>query len=1084
MDLRDPDVLNALTPQGVDRCIWQLEAMMFSNRTTLNPGFLPAWPLLSQLYQKKFGQVNLNSANIVNLNSAMKTQLVNYAAFLNNWGSVLLEQFEETGSIEALEEIRVKAVEADRLASITIGHNTERPDLCVKARFNLITVLMSCFEKTIRLQDLDHALVLSATLVIHTSIPQGTTDRVSSLMKLGTCSLLRYRVIGRTEDLERGTRALGKAVAEAANDYPEFHELLCTLAAACDLSFTATGTIDFLYSSQTASEKAYEIHPRNVGSLVALATSHYRYFEFTGSIEDLHLSILLIEEAVALSNGKFEENLFLLAATALKRRFARLGSVEDLNRAIHLLEEYHRSRTDSHLAAAELLSQLAEALNLRAELATDSREDDLNRAVSLGERALTLSPLSQEPRLRCALARSLTDRSNFKGSEEDLNRAIDEYKQVISLAPMEFYSLPSMLNNVGTTFMLRYRISSSLEDLNQSIKYFEDALESSPANFVDYGGRLSNLARALRTRFSVTGQLEDLQRAFSIFQLIALSKTARPTVRVSSALEGADLLTSNPVYASTKSNAEVIGGMLNVAVRLLSVASSRSLPRQDQQRIISDLSGVHGGLASLAATFCLEFGEDPSEVLQTLELGRGIMASLLLETRTEVDDLLETHRDLAEKFISLRDQLDTDTSATDSRQGRSIKSTTYESDLRHSISAEFDRVIGEIRDLEGFETFGLGLRREQLMELAMPGPIVVLNANRNGAHAILVKRSEITVLPLRLLHYDDLNENIRAFRTALQNSLSRPRLFRTSQRQMQLVLQWLWDAAVNPILTELGFIRTPNVGQDWPHVWWVAGGYFSRLPIHAAGYHSDGSQESTIDRVISSYTPTIKALYYARKCAGQQLPNAAQSILLVSMAKTPGEQDLPWADAETRTLDDILPNSFKRELLAQPTKSEVVSKLRHSHVAHFACHGQSETRNPSDSGLLFNDWEQNGALTVGNIVSLKLTNIQLAYLSACESADNPVDDLLEESIHLSGACQLAGIPRIIATLWWIQDTDSASLATNVYNSMIHNETLEVARSAEALHWAVRELRENTRGDSGKVEETDPVIWASYIHSGA
>jgi len=50
--------------------------------------------------------------------------------------------------------------------------------------------------------------------------------------------------------------------------------------------------------------------------------------------------------------------------------------------------------------------------------------------------------------------------------------------------------------------------------------------------------------------------------------------------------------------------------------------------------------------------------------------------------------------------------------------------------------------------------------------------------------------------------------------------------------------------------------------------------------------------------------------------------------------------------------------------------------------------------------------------------------------------------------------------------------------------MIHNETLEVARSAEALHWAVRELRENTKGDSGKVEETDPVIWASYIHSGA
>lgn len=96
-----------------------------------------------------------------------------------------------------------------------------------------------------------------------------------------------------------------------------------------------------------------------------------------------------------------------------------------------------------------------------------------------------------------------------------------------------------------------------------------------------------------------------------------------------------------------------------------------------------------------------------------------------------------------------------------------------------------------------------------------------------------------------------------------------------------------------------------------------------------------------------------------------------------------------------------------------------------------------------------------------------------------------MDNLLEEGIHLSGACQLAGIPRVIATLWWIQDPNSASIATNIYNSMVHDGVIDASRSAEALHSAVRRLRaETTRQVWGGAEEIFPIRWAAYIHSGA
>ena len=46
-----------------------------------------------------------------------------------------------------------------------------------------------------------------------------------------------------------------------------------------------------------------------------------------------------------------------------------------------------------------------------------------------------------------------------------------------------------------------------------------------------------------------------------------------------------------------------------------------------------------------------------------------------------------------------------------------------------------------------------------------------------------------------------------------------------------------------------------------------------------------------------------------------------------------------------------------------------------------------------------------------------------------------------------------------------------------------NNGLNGRRSAEALHKAVRDLRNKTRIGSGARKESDPLDWASYIHVG-
>jgi CHAT domain-containing protein len=114
----------------------------------------------------------------------------------------------------------------------------------------------------------------------------------------------------------------------------------------------------------------------------------------------------------------------------------------------------------------------------------------------------------------------------------------------------------------------------------------------------------------------------------------------------------------------------------------------------------------------------------------------------------------------------------------------------------------------------------------------------------------------------------------------------------------------------------------------------------------------------------------------------------------------------------------------------------------------------------------------------------RLKNAQLAYLSACQVATNQDERLLDEAIHIAGACQLAGFPQVIGTLWPINDEHSATIAADVYGRMISGGKVDTRKAAEALHAAVRELRnETTKKIHGQVR-CDPILWGPYIHMGA
>jgi CHAT domain-containing protein len=269
-------------------------------------------------------------------------------------------------------------------------------------------------------------------------------------------------------------------------------------------------------------------------------------------------------------------------------------------------------------------------------------------------------------------------------------------------------------------------------------------------------------------------------------------------------------------------------------------------------------------------------------------------------------------------------------------------------------------------------------------------------------------------------------------------------------------------------------------------VWWATGGVLGLLPIHAAGHHTDppSARRTVMDRVVSSYTPTIRALRHARR-RDRAVP--ADTALIVAMPTTPGVPGrLHHVPAEATQLRNRLPcpvlltepDTADPALAgaAPPTKANVLACLASCPIAHFACHGVSDTTDPSQSRLLLHD-HATDPFTVSSLATVALDDAQLAYLSACHTAFAGSVDLIDEAIHLASAFQLAGFPQVIGTLWGIDDRLSVDIAGTFYTALhTANGTIDTGRAAGALHRTIRAIRDEL--------PATPSLWAAYLHAGA
>jgi len=186
---------------------------------------------------------------------------------------------------------------------------------------------------------------------------------------------------------------------------------------------------------------------------------------------------------------------------------------------------------------------------------------------------------------------------------------------------------------------------------------------------------------------------------------------------------------------------------------------------------------------------------------------------------------------------------------------------------------------------------------------------------------------------------------------------------------------------------------------------------------------------------------------------------------------------LPFSRREAEAIyATAAPGDATKALDFDASKARAVShELGDYKIVHLATHGLVNSEHPALSGLVFSllDREgrnQDGFLRLSDIYNLEL-NADLVVLSACQTALGK-EIKGEGLIGITRGFMYAGSPRVMASLWKVDDEATAELMKKLYEGILRNGQ----RPAEALRAAQMWMLKQPRWKA-------PYHWAGFILQG-
>ncbi|KAF8181727.1 TPR-like protein [Mycena galopus ATCC 62051] len=1007
---------------------------------------------------------------------------------------------------------------AEEVVHLTPDSHPDKP----KSLDNLGSSLLTRFKRFGELDDLNRSVSMREK-AIHRA-PDAHVDKPSMMNNLGNSLLIRFERLGDLSDLNKSVLMGEDALRLTPDNHPAKPLMRDSLVASLFRRFERLGDLSDLNKSLLMSENALRVtpdgHPDKPALFNNLALSLVRRFERLGDLKDINKAVSMAEDAVRLTpdGDPGKPSRLTSVGNVLLTRFEHMGQLDDLSKAVLIREDVVRLTPDDHPNKPSSMSKLATSLQTRFERLGSL--GDLTMSVSMGKDAIHLTPEGHpdKPYRLNNLSSYLLTCFERLGNLDDLHESVLMGEDAVYLTPDGHPDKPSRMNNLGRSLLTRFEHLGNLDDLNKSVWMGENAVRLTPDGHQDKPWRLNNLGGSLFRRFERLGDLGDLSKAISIREdivtLIPENHPHKPSVlnnlgnclsRRFERLGGLDDLNRSQAICHYKHAARSITGPTHIRFHAASRWAQCAIYGEDPSlldayhvalNLLPELAWLGlsindrhyhilkaGEVVRNAAAAAISFGQ-PEKAVEWLEQGRSVIWGQLLNLRTPVDTLSSSHPELAQRLLVLSAQLEgsgtrADSGRTESGAQDSLQSTA---DQAHQNAHDRDKLLKQIRALEGFSRFLLPRTITELSKAAQHGPVVILNVSKTRCDALALmpgRNEEVLHIQLDDFKPKDAESQAKSLDNLVYHRGRSERLVGRRDKQQDPEeefanhLSELWFRVVKPVLEGLA-IKNPTKA-NCPHIWWCPTGPLAFLPIHAAGlYGTDDAHGSKLsDFVISSYTPSLTALI-----EGFRPPSEAQQtfqLLAVSQPSASGQAYIPGTREEITRIQQLA--NGKLPVLSldghMATVDSVQQGMRDSRWVHFACHGVQDVSHPTESALLL---AGSSRLTLSSIIQLALPHADLAFLSACQTATGD-KSLQEEAVHLAAGMLLAGYRSVIATMWTISDRDAPQVASDFYEHLFKTLPPDPAQAAEALHLAVQKLRK----DSGTKKSF--LNWVPFIHVG-
>ena len=1016
---------------------------------------------------------------------------------LSNLAVALLARYRLHGSVDDLEQ----SIDLERTALALTRPGPSRKASLINLAFGLCEL----FELRDQPEALEEAVVFGRRAV--NARPRDGRTQAQSLNMLAHVLEVRSAHGGSPQDLDEAIARGREAFELTPSDRVDREDHLAGLVTMLSARSRLTGSpedideaVD-LVRAHVADQRSAPEGSKSAASLLMYTLD--RRYAWDGAVSYLDEAIATGRAGVDLTAGHTRRgaNDIRTLSDLLWVRFRQFGSIPDIDAAIQNYRTLLASDSGDPGRRATDASSLSIFLWARHKRTEDRH--DLDEAIGLSRQAVADTGHAEDRAMHLAnLGAVLAARFDSDGSVSDLDESVTATRSALAAEVRSRTDRARFHANLASALVERFDRTGEAGDLDQAVADGAASAELIGDRSPERARFLSNLGGALERRFEVAGLEEDRDAAIARYEAAWASDASPVHPRIVAARRAAKLiLPSDPGRASD---------LMVAAVQLLPQLSPRRLARGEQQRELRGSGELVAEAASLVlADDRVSEPERASRALNLLEIGRAVLIGQALEGRGDLSELRVRHPELAARLIELRDFLDAPSepgsppSTARTEPGALSRPASAKPEAgrdRHELGNEFNALLDRVRALAGFETFGLPPSSDELLEVAQVGPVAVLIVSRYGAHALLITRTGVTAEPLAGLDPDGLAEKVDAFLSARRSILRGTDLAESYRAGADVVsvLEWLWDTVAGPVLDALGLVgEVPADSSAGPRIWWVPCGALNLLPIHAAGHHAPNGEQprqTVIDRAVSSYTPSVRMLIHACRRAGDLVPGPAPRALAVAMPTTPGMADqgrLPSVLQEVQAFCRHFPQATVLEGDATgadgppaAVRDQVLARLPGHEIVHFACHAVDDPRDPSRSRVLLADHERN-PLTVASLTPLALERAQIAFLSACNTGSARSVGLVDESIHLASAFQVAGFDHVVGTLWETDDRLSVTVADSFYTYLrVGSGHIDARLAARALHRAVREARDGKDRPGAVRGPRNPFLWAAYIHVGA